>query len=111
MSLAPVTIKCHADSTGLGCHLGWYWCPGVMLPLGPCRSGWPLLTPGAMVTARPGLLPRTMSGSMDLWQSRSVLKSVAHVAIKGHMEPGVWTTTYGLVGDGGEGCVLLLEPS
>lgn len=52
-------------------------------------SGWPELPPGAMVTTRPGLLLRTMSGSMVIPQLRSLLKSVAHIATKGHMEHGV----------------------
>lgn len=63
--------------------------PWAMLLLEPCQSGWPSLLPGAMMIARPGLLPGIMSDSTILLQPRSVLISLAQVATKGHIKPGV----------------------
>ena len=50
--------------------------------MGLYQSGLPLLPPGAMVTSRPRLLPRTMRGSVVLLQSRSRFMFVAHVLPK-----------------------------
>lgn len=58
-------------SSRLGCFLGP--CSGPQLPLRPYCSGWPLPSPGTMVTTRPRLLPRTTSASEVLPQLRSML--------------------------------------
>lgn len=65
------------------------WCPRVILPWGTCQSGWPNLSPRAMITSNPGLLPGTMSVSVILTQPESMM-SVVHNATKGH------TDTWGL---------------
>lgn len=57
MLVAPVAIEGHVDSRGLGLYLGSYWCPEPTLPLGLSEL---------MVTSRPGLLLRVMSGSVTL---------------------------------------------
>lgn len=48
-----------------------------MTALSPFRANsiikCPALLPGAMMTSRPKLLPRTTSGSMVLWLRRSVI--------------------------------------
>lgn len=88
MSVAPVASIGHANSRGLDLHLGPCWLvSGVILPrrhtdLSDLCATW------AMVTSRPGLLLSTMYGSVVLPQMGFVLKSMAHVATKGHME--VW---------------------
>lgn len=57
-------VECHADCSGLGCLSGPHPGPRAVLPLGLYWSGWSLPSPGAMVTARPRLLLRTVSMSM-----------------------------------------------
>ena len=57
-----------------------------------------------MVITRPGLLLRTMSRFMILLYLRSVLKSMARLAVKSHMDPWVWSTTYSLDGVQGPCC-------
>lgn len=57
----------------------------VGLEPGAGRHEAPVQTPVAMVTARLGLPPRAMSRYVALLQLRSVLVSVACVAIKNHL--------------------------
>ena len=75
MSIDPETIKDHCNDVDLVYHLGLR-----------CQSKWPALTPGNMVTHRPGLLPRIMSGSVVLPQPRSVMMSMANAATKDHTD-------------------------
>lgn len=110
MSLAPIAIKYHVDSRGLDDHPGPCWCPEAMLPLVPCQSGWPWLPPGAMVTSKHRLLPRTTCESMVLPQSGSEFKSMHGLC--SHQRP------YGSLGSGPQplallvsGPMLLPEPS
>lgn len=56
LSASLIQVDCRLPGLNLG--------PEVMLPLGPYISGQLLLSPGTMVSVRPGLLPRTMFGSM-----------------------------------------------
>lgn len=83
ISMAPDTIKGLENTQDLGCHLR----PGrdlrVMLKLGSYRSEWLALTQVAMVTSKPRLLQRTVSGPVVLPQPGSVLMSVVH-GTKGH---------------------------
>ena len=89
-SVVPENIKDHASARGLGpC-----WCPRAMVPWGPCKSGWLAPPPGTMVTPEPGLLSRTMSGSVVLPESGSVLISTVHVVA---WMPSIWAATFGSV--------------
>lgn len=67
-----VTRWGHAGVQGTHCQRGHAELMGL-LPLG-------------LVKSKPGLLSRTVSESMVLWQPGSMLISVAQVAIKGHMD-------------------------
>ena len=77
MSLVPVTTKGHGDAWGLPHLLRLCWDLRALPPLGPCRSGWPTLPPGAMMMSGPELLPKVMSGSMSL---QRLVAIEAHVA-------------------------------
>lgn len=86
MSMAPITTKDHEDIQHLVNHLRSCWCPRAMLPLRPGQSEWPALPPMAIVTSIPGLVLKTMSGSVILPQQGSVLMFVAYATTKGHMD-------------------------
>ena len=62
MSMTPVAVEGHADSTGLGHNLCPCWCLVAMLRLGPYRSGGLGLLPEAMVSSRARLLLQAMPG-------------------------------------------------
>lgn len=53
-----------------------------MLPAGPYRSEWPVLSCKAMLTYVSEVHPRTMSESMALLQQESLLMFVSPVTIK-----------------------------
>ena len=57
MSVTPETIKDHADSGSMGCHLGPHWYMKATLFQESCQFGWPVLPPVAMMISRPKLLP------------------------------------------------------
>lgn len=57
----PCLVKCHADSSGLGCLSGPHSGPRTVLSLWLYWSGWSFPSPGAMVTARFRLLLMTIS--------------------------------------------------
>lgn len=59
--------------SGLGCHLWPCWCPRVVLPLKPWKSGWPKLPPRAKVLTNPKLLLMVMSGSQGLSKDRQIV--------------------------------------
>lgn len=87
MSLVPVTTKGHGNAWGLAHLLRPCWDLRALLPLGPCRSGWPTLPPGDMMMSGPELLPRVMSGSMSLQRP---VATEAHVAASdqvSHLSP------------------------
>lgn len=65
---------------------------------GAILIGAAFVAPGTMKATRPGLLPRTMSGTMIPPQPRSMLTPMCQGTVKGHMKPEVWATTYGQVG-------------
>ena len=52
-----------------------------------CRSEWPALLLNVLVTSRPELQLRVMSGSIILMQPGSVLVSKAPITIKGLADP------------------------
>lgn len=74
MPMASDSIEGHVNARGLGCHLE------------PRKFGWPALPIEAIVTSSPGLLPKTMSGSVVLPQSGSVLMFMAHSNTKVHTD-------------------------
>lgn len=91
MSLVPV-IKSHGYAWGLAHLLRPCWDLRALPPLGPCRSGWPTLQPGAMMMSGPEL-PRAMSVSMSLQRPVAIEAHVAasdqvsrlvHVSFDGH---------------------------
>lgn len=59
---------------------------GAMLPLGPCHSGQFSMPARTTMTSRSGLLPKSMSVSMELLQPESVLLSVVQYATKDHTD-------------------------
>lgn len=100
MFMDPDAIKGHADTRGLGHHLGLCWCLRTMLLWVPCQSEWPVLLPESLVTSEPKLLPKTMSGfcgpttagfRVDVrapWYYPNTVGflSVAHSVTKGHID-------------------------
>lgn len=86
MPAAPDTVESHANARGQSHHRGPCWHLRVMLPWGPCQSGWSVLSPGTMVTSEPRLLPRTVFGPMLLIQLGSVLMPMSHVATRDHTD-------------------------
>lgn len=55
MFVAPVVTEGCEEACGLGRQLGPGRRPKVMLPWVPCRFECPALSPGTVVTSRPGL--------------------------------------------------------
>lgn len=100
----PTVARFCIDVHGSCCH--WPSClfhwsrmpPGAVFGSRDNAATGGLLTPGFLDTTRPRLPQRTMSGSMVLSQPRSLLISMAHVAIINHMKPRVWPATCSLVG-------------
>lgn len=80
MSLAPLAIKGHVDSSGLGQHLGLGLCPRIMLQLDHANLVVLGRHLGPWWTSRSGLQPRTMFVSVVITQAGSLLKFVTHVA-------------------------------
>ena len=63
-AVAHTATRVHMESWCLG-HSRWpSWNLRPMLQLEPYRSERPVLPPGAMVSSKPGLLPRAMSTAM-----------------------------------------------
>lgn len=77
--MAPITTKGHEDAWGLSRP----WPGAMVVPKGHTASR-------AMVTSRPELLPRAMPVSMVLLQLRSVLRSVACITTRVHMNHVCW---------------------
>lgn len=73
MSVIPITAGDHVGTCGLSCHLESCWFLRTTLPQRPYQSEWPVQPPGTMVTFWPGILLKTMSGSMVLPWPESVL--------------------------------------
>lgn len=80
---------------GLGHHhLGPRWCSRLYWLRGHAychvshrsHTDSPVPPPGTMVTSKPGLLPRTMSGPMVLPEMWSALMSLAHVATRDYID-------------------------
>ena len=93
MSMAPVAVKCHDDSHGLGCLLG-----AVLASISHAAAGALQITRGHGDHQTQAFPKDPMSGSVVLLQLRSMLMPMSHVATKGHMNPWVWAATHGLVG-------------
>ncbi|MEJ1284915.1 hypothetical protein NN561_015905 [Cricetulus griseus] len=87
MSMASLTTEGHVDNQDLVRPLSPCWCMRAMRPQEPCLFGWPILPPRTMVTSKPGLWCRAMSGSMALPQPGSELTFMASNTIKGHLNP------------------------
>lgn len=83
-SVALVTTEGYVDARGLVSLMRQCWCLRGMLPPGPYRSAWPVLSPGAMVTFRSELLSRTLSGFVVPLPMGSVLMFRARVTTGSH---------------------------
>lgn len=85
MSMACVVNKDHIETWGLDHNL-WPW--GYLRAVWPPETCWserPVLLPRVMVSSSgPGLLLRTLSGSMVLQQPGSELMSMTPVTTEGH---------------------------
>lgn len=91
MSVFSETIKDsasgqHGGGQYQGYHLGSCWCQKVTLLWGSYQFRWPTST---IWDNSPGLLPKTVSGSVVLPPPRSVLMSMVYVSTKGYI--GFWS--------------------
>lgn len=62
------------------------WCSRTVLHPRTCRFGRSMLSHGATETSRKKLMPRVMSGSMDLWRTGFGVMSMASVVTKGSVD-------------------------
>lgn len=103
--------KREVDVCGPGCHQRPHGCPGSRLKpvamlgskgratTGTWLSEWSVLPPGALVSSRPGLLPRAVSGPMGIIQQLgSELMSATPATKKAARMPEIWSATRDHVG-------------
>lgn len=79
-----VTTKDQVNAWVLVLNLWYFGCLRTIPQSGHYRSEWPVLWLGTMLSSRPGLLSRAVSGWVVLMQPGSMLKwSMAHVVTEG----------------------------